>query len=286
MQRFPDLREQAVMTMADFDKAFGDAIRAIDNFLKDNSDSGFNWEKYKKENIIFPLSQMDYSQLTKEQSMQYIDTAKKRVKGDMPQRIYNALVAFHPVYREKPHMEMTNGYTNEYKADCDPKALGLRISFLYPKSWKADDGRRPHILQKFQSLDSIASAMIYIKKLPSSSLFSTKEDILQYLSSSEYLKDETPSSKFISNGMTTIAGQQASYVNFTSRRSTPLDDIGDIVIRSRIYYIIWQKKIVSLSFDVARTGKVNEEEVETSFRKFEKLFEFMAANMDFFDRYE
>lgn len=47
--------------------------------------------------------------------------------------------------------EWDNEEVNEYITKDNYKADGLNLKFFYPKSWKAINGDRPHIIQKFFS---------------------------------------------------------------------------------------------------------------------------------------
>ena len=279
---FPDLRQDATMARIEFDQAFAPAINAVDEFLTQNSTPDCHWPTIKKEQITAALGHLDFSGISREQAVDYISTVRKRTKGDMPQRIYNVLVTFHPVYQADPHMEIVNGYFREYTSDGTGKALELRVSLEYPMSWTSEEGRRPHILQKFSSPDALASFMIYVNEVPLVSGLSSDEENLEYLSSKEYIEKEMRGATFLSAGRTVIAGRNASFCDTLTQRSAPA---GDVTLRARIYYILHRKRIVSLSFDVASPGISSPDDMEPAFKRYEKLFELVATSLDFLDKY-
>lgn len=280
--KFPDLRQDATMAKIEFDEAFGPAIRAVDDFLTQNSSAEFDWPSLR-EKLEAEIGQLDFSQMSRQQALDYIETIRKRTKGDGPQRIYRVLMAFHPVYAEKPHMELVNGYKKEYTSDGAGKSLGLKISIEYPRSWEAAEGRRPHILQKFESPDSSASAMIYVNDIPLPARLSSDQDNLDYLSSREYIEKEMPGAVFLSRSKTTIAGKPSAICDAILTRSAPA---GDITVRTRMYFILHKQKIVTFTVDTAADGLKSRDEMEARFRNYEMLFDLMATSIDFYDKYD
>jgi len=286
--RFPDLRQDATMARVEFDQAFGASIKALDDFLTDNSSPDFDWSTLKETRIRAALGEMDFSQVSRQEALDYIETVKKRTKGDIPQHIYQVLVAFHPLYSREPHMEIVNGYSREYTSDGTGKSLGIKVSIEYPRSWEAADGRRPHILQNFESPDCSASAGITVSRIPPlwarlwARLFS-EQDNLNYLSSKEYIEEEMPGAIFLASGKTTIAGKTAAFCDAMVTRSAPAGDFTD---RQRTYCILHKGKLVTLTFHVGAAGIHTPDEMNAAFLKYEKLFGLMATSLDFFDKYE
>jgi len=283
ISQFPDLSQDARMARIEFNRAFAPAVKALDEFLTGNSTPDWHWPTVKQEQLDAAVERLDFSGISRQQALDYIATVRKRTKGHMPQETYNVLIAFHPLYQTHPHLEFLNGYVREYRSDGRGKALGLKIALEHPMSWKAEEGRRPHILQKFASTDSLASATISLNDVPFASKSFSEQENLQYLSSREYIEKEMHGARFISAGATTIAGKQASFCNVTIQRSAPA---GDLTLRARIYYILHKEKVVAISFDVARVGLLSLKDIEPIFDRYEKLFELIASSVDFFDKYE
>jgi len=106
IEKYPDLRQDATMARVEFNQAFGSAIKAVDEFLAQNTTPGFNWLNGEKKRLLAVLEQLDVSGITRQQAKDYLVTVDKRTKGDIPQRIYDVLVAFHPGYQKHPQNEM------------------------------------------------------------------------------------------------------------------------------------------------------------------------------------
>jgi len=63
----------------------------------------------------------------------------------------------------------TQGKRVTYSTKNNPKAKGLEISLEYPISWKAEEGQRPNIVQKFTGFDdlnNLVQVILSIKDIP------------------------------------------------------------------------------------------------------------------------
>jgi len=58
-----------------------------------------------------------------------------------------------------------DGYLT-YSTENHPKANGLKITMKYPSDWEAEEGDRPHIVQKFISPSRLSIFMIYVREIP------------------------------------------------------------------------------------------------------------------------
>lgn len=61
-------------------------------------------------------------------------------------------------YTEHPAQEMLDGHRTLYSTSGHPKAMGLDLTLTLPLSWTANEGRRPHIVQKWRSQGGHGSA--------------------------------------------------------------------------------------------------------------------------------
>ena len=285
-QKYPDLSEQVHESRAAFDRAYREGIDALDAYMGNDSAAGFQWDQ-KRGTLTQAMKQMDTSAFTRKQALDYIETVKRRAKGDIPQRIYAVLAAFHPEYLKHPDLELVRGYAREYKSDGSGKALGLKLAFQYPLSWRESEGRRPHIVRKFATHDSFASAMLLVKKVPQDEVRRPVREALEYLSTKEYLTQEMTGAEFLSNGFTTIASQPASFVDYVRFLSRTIAGTKVVIkTRGRTYFIIYDGRLIAASFDVSTWGGSTPEDIGIEFRRREKLFQLMAYSVDFYDRYD
>ena len=94
---------------------------------------------------------------------------------------------------------------------------------------------------------------------------------------------EMPSASFLRNGRTEIAGQLASYVDYFRVAIKPA---GTVSLRDRMYYILYDRKLIVMSFGVSKAGRVGQTRLERDFKKYEKLFLLMASSFDILNRYD
>lgn len=114
--------------------------------------------------------------------------------------------------------EFTSGQKTKFSTDKHAKAKGLNMTISYPNSWKAKEGDRPNILQKFVSNGGTGTElfMIVTKSLPEGTTVSDEE--AKELFTEESLKDFVPDgSNFLSGKSTKIEGLPAGILEFSKR---------------------------------------------------------------------
>ena len=75
-------------------------------------------------------------------------------------------------FQDQPHNEFFEDYTYSYSTEGHEKSLGTKWKIDVPLSWRAMEGDRPHVIQKFISHygygteSSIATIAIMVNNLP------------------------------------------------------------------------------------------------------------------------
>ena len=114
--------------------------------------------------------------------------------------------------------EFTKGQKTKFSTEKHAKAKGLNMTISYPNSWKAKEGDRPNILQKFVSNGGTGTElfMIVTKSLPGGAALSNEEAKDQF--TEESFKEFVPEgSNFISGRSTKIEGLPAGILEFSKR---------------------------------------------------------------------
>jgi hypothetical protein len=109
------------------------------------------------------------------------------------------------------------GEQTEYSLKGHAKAHGLDISLKYPASWRAKEGIRPHVVQKFTGSDMgniSTSCMITIQKLPVwASIFLEGKSGQEVLS--EALHEMVPpNATFLDGGKTKLDGEPGAWLKY------------------------------------------------------------------------
>ena len=279
--KYPDLRERVLEARHRFREAFEPAIGATDAVLAQRL--GKEWETTKS-TLISKTKDVLPGQITLEDAEEYIRLVERRAAGQLPRRIYVVLAAVHPDYCQRPELEVTRGFTSEFKSDGSGRSLGLKLALQYPLSWAASEGRRPHILWKASSHDSLANGMLLVKAAPETK--DSVEKTLSYLTSEEYLDSEAPGARRLASGRRTIAGQPSAYLDYVRSltRTIGKDDVC-ITMSGRFYFLIYDKALVVLAVDVSDTRGADEARVRQDFQRHEKLFDLIALSLDVLNRY-
>lgn len=140
-----------------FNSRFGDAYDYIDNLFSQKWRTEWVQAKNRIEEQSAPLLGKD--SISRAEAKAFIDTVENRSQGHLPSPILETLLMFTPEYIERPANMFDDGFTKEYRTGGHTKSKGIDVGIQYPASWKAEEGRRPHIVQKFTSENGYGSTM-------------------------------------------------------------------------------------------------------------------------------
>lgn len=144
-------------------------------------------------------------------------------------------------YAEHPAQEMLDGHRTLYSTSGHPKAIGLDLSLNLPLSWRADEGRRPHIVQKWRSQGGHGSAefMLLIMGLG----MSATPDELEHLVATEDFSLWVPTGgRHLNTSRRRIDNQPAVAIDyeFTQDYGTT-----EVLIRMRQYNLFVDDKLIA-----------------------------------------
>ena len=151
------------------------------------------------------------------------------------------------------------------------------MTLSYPKSWKAMEGERPHIVQKFVSKGGkgLEMALIITKPLPlpSGTVISEKE-LKEFFSPTELRGMLPPGATFVDAKPTRIEGLPAGILEYTMRQERAGKAVG---VRTIAYTFIDGTNLVQLQCMVS-AGKLSAPTaLARRMAEFSQLF-FLMAN--------
>lgn len=157
---FPSLSSQVALSRMMFDATFGNPLRGIETELTKvlgaNATEEIAREGRKK---LVPI--LETNKLNQAEAQHFIETVKSRTKGEnIESDVLETLLA--KKYQSNPVAEFADGWRQRYRTDGSGKSLGLQISMQLPKSWRAKEGERPHIVQKWVSRGGHGESMIML----------------------------------------------------------------------------------------------------------------------------
>jgi hypothetical protein len=279
MEKHPTYKLQAKAAQDLWNLKFRTSIENIISELKNSLSDKF--EEFENE-LLLNMSLIDYSDVTNEDIEYTIETIKQRANGDIPSPFLETLLSFNPTYQKSPEIEMVDGYINEFYTKESEKSGGVNVKIKYPKSWKAENGDRPHVVQKFTHFRGyeFGSALLMITKMDE---ILSKSDI-DYLLSDEGLRNQIPnSSKILSTNNKIIidnipTGEITIYYE-QQQMSNKLGMISDIYI---MYYLDNQ---ITLMCTIGSTVD-NYNKTYNRYLVNKKLFRKIANNLVILSQYE
>lgn len=182
--------------------------------------------------------------------------------------------------------EFASGNQSKYSTAGHPKSKGVNMVLSYPRSWLAQEGERPNIVQKFFSEHGkgLEGALIITKSLgiPSGTVISETE--LKELFSPEELKTMLPSgANFIQAKSTKIEGLPAGILEYTTRE----ERAGLIIYTQVISYIfVYNNILIQFQCLVSTGTNSNQDMLALKMDKFRPLFGLMANSIVLPDKWK
>ncbi len=136
-------------------------------------------------------------------------------------------------------LDFLNRETKTISTKGHPKSTGLNVVVEYPNSWKASEGKRPHIIFNLISKNGtgLESCNLWIRQLDVSSESKVLESELNEVFSAAGLESVTPEgSVFIEGTETKIDGERAGVIQFLTVHESAEISIFAINMQYLIYH--------------------------------------------------
>jgi hypothetical protein len=269
---FPDLALSAQKAILEFKASFGAAEENVKNALQDILKKRYSEYTIQMKKQMGTI--LSSQQLNRQDAVEFISEVESRAKGQIPSPVLETLLAYR--FIDNPSEEILRGHTRVFRTKDHPKAKGCDIQIAYPASWRAKEGERPNIIQKFisQNGHGLEVVMLMVKDLPIpisqkelDELFSEKDF------SEKQLSEMMPEgAKFISTKPIVLDNHKGIMLIFdqTLKRI-------DITTKMRgVHFItISKNKMIFLQCMVS-TPSGKETELQERFTRFEPLFKLIA----------
>lgn len=219
---------------------------------------------------------------TEDSAEDFLKEIERRSKGEIPEIILETLLSFE--YLDSPQKEFASGYVYPFRTKNHPKSSNSDWQIKVPKSWKAEEADRPHIVQKFidDYGDGINSIMLYVKELPLEKGYKiSNKDLADFFVESN-MRDMVPNGqKFLSFEKIQIEGKTAGMIEFEglSERINI-----KVHIRSIQYVFLFENKMFMVHCSVS--SKNLSEDMNLKMKKYLPLFKSVANTIVLFDRYK
>jgi hypothetical protein len=181
--------------------------------------------------------------------------------------------------------DFTTEKQKKFSTAGHPKSKGLNMTISYPKSWKALEGERPHIVQKFVSEggSGLELALIITKQLPLPPGTVISENELKEFFSPTELRGMLPSgATFIGARPTQIEGLPAGILEYSMRQERAGKTIDG---RTIAYMFISGTNLVQIQCMVFTGQLSTSTALARRMAEFNQLFFLMANSIVLQDKY-
>lgn len=278
---FPELSRELFLIQTKFDSEFGSAFDKIDQSL---SSKLSDWDQ-RKEAIRNSVSdKLSYTNISKSDAEQFLKKVENRVDGELPSPVLETLLMFHPKYISNPRLLYSDGYTKEYRSSNSSKAKGVDLSIEYPASWKAEEGRRPNVVQKFTSENGYGLEIItiVIKDFPKEIAGKFSEEDILLLTGENIWDNVSQNTTTINEGSVTLANKPSIWGEF----SGSINRTGIILdIHGLGFAMVDGEAMIQISFMIAQQKGKDNVNIKSKFNHFAPTFQMMLNSLDFYDKY-
>jgi len=172
----------------------------------------------------------------------------------------------------------------EYNLKSHSKAYGLDVSLNYPKSWRAEEGVRPHIVQKFtgETVGGILpGCMIIVQDLPAWASLFLKGEIGAEVLSESLREIIPPNATYLDGGKTQIDGEPGAWLkyHYQGERAGMRADM-----YSLMYILFYNGKMLAIQCSVG--GITDDKEImEDAFASYLPLFQTIGNSVVIHDKW-
>ncbi|RUT72085.1 hypothetical protein D0817_00210 [Flavobacterium cupreum] len=164
--QFPTLKNDVIALEKSSKVIFGRAERNIEYFLKDELNKGeFTLLQQRVDSLLNlqlkqPIQKEEYAR-------NFLEKVRSELRLSKGNGIQKSIISF--AYHDAPHQEVSDGHTVHFTTKQHPKAEKSAVLLSLPKSWSAEEGEMPAVVQQFTSHDGKGSEkiLLLVHDLPS-----------------------------------------------------------------------------------------------------------------------
>lgn len=281
------IAEEAKLSQLRFKSSFGETYDYMDSLLSQKW--GEEWVQAKRRIEEQSASLLGSGSVSQAKVRAFVDTVSNRSEGRLPSPILETLLIFNPEYIERPEKMFDDGFTKEYRSHGHPKSEGIDLGIKYPASWKAEEGRRPNIVQKLTNENGHGTVMatILVREFPanlsSDASDSEFDKAILALDREEMFGSVLPSAEVVETGRARLAGEPTiwgRYQAVVNRAGRKMDFEGLAFMMAR------HSNMVQIMYMAGKPSGNESASARATFEHYGALFQRMTNSVDFFNRYK
>lgn len=192
--------------------------------------------------------------------------------------LVGALVCVH-AWGQTPAKDFVNGKRLSYSTAGNEKAKGVDVTFEYPASWRAEDGKRANTLVQVTSKGGkgleLCNLVINRIELPPNYKL-TDQDIDELFDPSEAREFAPRGAKVLGASRTTIDGQPAAQLQFITARENAGQRMSMMAITYQAYF---DGRFISFACMVGEREGTSEDTLQRHYNAFLPTFRLMANSL-------
>jgi len=149
----------------------------------------------------------------KEIAQNFLLQVKARSKGNIDSPVIENLLIVK--YLSHPINEFYDGYRNRFNSKGHSKSQGLEIVVKLPKSWKAKEGERPHIVQKWISQNGNGLDMMLLDIRDAQGYEPKDKEIEDFVSSGEVKDSIQKGAIYLDSGIFSLEMRKGYWMEMT-----------------------------------------------------------------------
>jgi|GEM_PF-5660111 len=146
-------------------------------------------------------------------------------------------------FSNDPHREMTSGFTARFDGTGHSKSKDISFQLQVPYSWRAQEGERPNIIQKWTRLSPDGYAQILVQIRDDLQGYTPTEAEIRSIFTEDFASELLPArARYISHEFFTIERQPAVWID----HDVTEERLGvEFAARSQIYMIFFDGRAIS-----------------------------------------
>ncbi len=203
--------------------------------------------------------------ITKDIAQQFLHQVKERAKGNIDSPTLEYMLSVK--YLDFPVNEFLDGYRQKFTSKGHRKAQGLEITLQLPKSWKAKEGNRPHIVQKWVSQNGTGLEIILLDIRDNEGYIPTNREIESFISSGEVRNTIPDGAYYINSGVFTLEMQKGYWIEMTMTQ----ERAGiKVYLHNIMYHLFFRGKAIGLMCQSGRPIE-DKEKTEDAYKRIKPL---------------
>ena len=229
-----------------------------------------------KEKLMLMIRQKP--ELTRKDAILFIQEMETRINEGIRSPELEYLLMF--IYEKNPSEEFTKGFIKTYKTDgSEPKSKGIKLRIDIPLSWKSTDGKRPHIIQKWQNENGTGDEiimLIIVDDIYNEGGSWTKEQLNEAIKNEEIHEFIPDGANLIDAGVFELEQQLGLWYSFEHTQNRA--DIADMNMRAHSFTLPFRGKFLTLMFSSGGLAS-EQKEIERRFELYKPLFKLVVNSL-------